>query len=116
MIINPSLPPRTVAEFIAFAKTNPGKISMASFDAGSTSHMAGELFKTMTGIELIHVPYRGSAPAFDIISGHVQVMFDVMTSSLPHIRLRDQLGLEARITNVPGRVLRQSQFLRSLSL
>ena len=51
MIINPSLPPRTVAEFIAFAKTNPGKISMASFDAGSTSHMAGELFKTMTGID-----------------------------------------------------------------
>ncbi len=87
LVVNPSVPARTVAEFIAYAKANPGKISMASFGAGSTSHVAGELFKTMTGVDLTHVPYRGSAPALiDVISGRVQVMFDVMTSSLPHIR------------------------------
>jgi tripartite-type tricarboxylate transporter receptor subunit TctC len=87
MVVNPSVPAKTVAEFIAHAKANPGKISMASFGAGSTSHVAGELFKTMTGVNLVHVPYRGSAPALiDLISGQVQVMFDVMTSSLPHIR------------------------------
>ncbi len=87
MIVHPSVPAKTVAEFIAYAKANPGKISMASFGAGSTSHVAGELFKTMTGVNLVHVPYRGSAPALtDMISGQVQVMFDVMTSALPHIR------------------------------
>jgi tripartite-type tricarboxylate transporter receptor subunit TctC len=87
MIVHPSVPAKTVAEFITYAKANPGRISMASFGAGSTSHVAGELFKTMTGINLVHVPYRGSAPALiDMISGQVQVMFDVMTSALPHIR------------------------------
>src|SRR5713101_6857352 len=87
LVVNPSVPARTVAEFIAYAKANPGKISMASFGAGSTSHVAGELFKTMTGVNLVHVPYRGSAPALtDMISGQVQVMFDVLTSSLQHIR------------------------------
>ena len=87
MIVHPSVPAKTVAEFISYAKANPGRISMASFGAGSTSHVAGELFKTMTGVNLVHVPYRGSAPALtDMISGQVQVMFDVMTSALPHIR------------------------------
>jgi tripartite-type tricarboxylate transporter receptor subunit TctC len=87
MVVHPSVPAKTVAEFIAYAKANPGRISMASFGAGSTSHVAGELFKTMTGVNLVHVPYRGSAPALiDLVSGQVQVMFDVMTSSLPHIR------------------------------
>jgi tripartite-type tricarboxylate transporter receptor subunit TctC len=87
MIVHPSVPAKTVAEFITYAKANPGRISMASFGAGSTSHVAGELFKTMTGVNLVHVPYRGSAPALiDMISGQVQVMFDVMTSALPHIR------------------------------
>jgi tripartite-type tricarboxylate transporter receptor subunit TctC len=87
MIVHPSVPAKSVAEFIAYAKANPGRISMASFGAGSTSHVAGELFKTMAGVNLVHVPYRGSAPALtDMISGQVQVMFDVMTSSLPHIR------------------------------
>jgi len=87
MIVHPSVPARNVGEFISHAKANPGKISMASFGAGSTSHVAGELFKSMTGVELVHVPYRGSAPALtDMISGQVQVMFDVMTSALPHIR------------------------------
>src|SRR5262249_26268099 len=68
-------------------KANPGKISMASFGTGSTSHLAGELFKTMTGVNMIHVPYRGSPPAHvDLISGQVQVMFDTLVASLPHIR------------------------------
>jgi len=87
LIVNPKLPATNVAELIAYAKANPGKISMASFGAGSSSHVAGELFKTMAGINLVHVPYRGSAPALtDMLSGQVQVMIDVMTSSLPHIQ------------------------------
>ena len=87
LIVHPSVPARTVAELIAYAKANPGKISMASFGAGSSSHVAGELFKTMAGVNLVHVPYRGSASALtDMISGQVQVMFDVMTSALRHIR------------------------------
>jgi tripartite-type tricarboxylate transporter receptor subunit TctC len=87
MIVHPSVPAKNVAEFVAYAKANPGKISMASFGAGSSSHVAGELFKTMAGVNLVHVPYRGSAPALtDMMSGQVQVMFDVMTSALPHIR------------------------------
>jgi tripartite-type tricarboxylate transporter receptor subunit TctC len=87
LVANPSVPAKTVGELIAHAKANPGKISMASFGAGSSSHVAGELFKTMAGVNLVHVPYRGSAPALtDMMSGQVQVMFDVMTSALPHIR------------------------------
>jgi tripartite-type tricarboxylate transporter receptor subunit TctC len=87
MVVNPSVPARTVAELIAHAKANPGKISMASFGTGSTSHVAGELFKMMTGIKMIHVPYRGGAPMVaDLIGGQVQVAFDVLTGSLAHIR------------------------------
>jgi len=87
MEVNPSLPAKTVPEFIAYAKANPGKLSMASSGAGSTIHMSGELFKMMTGIQMTHVPYRGSAPALtDMISGQVQVMFDNIPSSIEHIR------------------------------
>jgi len=87
MIVNPALPARTVAEFIALAKASPGKINMASFGSGSTSHLAGEMFKTMTGVDMTHVPYRGSGPAnVDLISGQVQVMFNTLVSSLPHIQ------------------------------
>jgi len=87
LVVTPSIPARTVAEFIAYAKENPGKISMASFGTGSTSHVAGELFKTMTGIHTVHVPYRGEAPALtDMIAGQVQAMFPTLTGSLPHIR------------------------------
>src|SRR5947207_15060434 len=83
--VNPSVPAHTVPEFIAYAKANPGKINMASGGTGTSIHIAGELFKMMAGVNLIHVPYRGSAPALtDMISGQVQVMFDVLTSSLPH--------------------------------
>src|SRR6516162_8412918 len=87
LVVNPSVPARTVPEFIAYAKNDPGKISMASFGTGSTSHVAGELFQTMTGIRMVHVPYRGEAPALtDMIAGQVQVMFPTLTGSLPHIR------------------------------
>jgi tripartite-type tricarboxylate transporter receptor subunit TctC len=87
LIVNPKLPATNVAELIAYAKANPGKISMASFGAGSSSHVAGELFKSMAGVNLVHVPYRGSAAALtDMISGQVQVMIDVMTTALPHIQ------------------------------
>jgi tripartite-type tricarboxylate transporter receptor subunit TctC len=86
-VVNKSIPSRDVAEFIAYAKGRPGRISMASFGAGTTSHLAGELFQTMTGIKLVHVPYRGEAFALaDMISGHVEVMFDTLSASMPHIR------------------------------
>jgi tripartite-type tricarboxylate transporter receptor subunit TctC len=87
MEVNPSVPVHTVPEFIAYAKANPGKINMASGGNGSTPHVAGELFKMMTGVNLVHVPYRGAAPAVtDLLAGQVQVMFDLMSSSIGHIR------------------------------
>ena len=85
--VNPAVPARTVTELVAFAKANPGKLSMASSGVGTSIHLAGELFKTMTGIELTHVPYKGTPPAItDIIAGHVQVIFDNLPSSVSHIR------------------------------
>jgi tripartite-type tricarboxylate transporter receptor subunit TctC len=87
MEVTPSLPAKTVAEFITYAKANPGKINWASSGNGTSVHLSGELFKMMTGIQMTHVPYRGSAPALtDMISGTVHVMFDNMPSSLPHIQ------------------------------
>jgi tripartite-type tricarboxylate transporter receptor subunit TctC len=87
MVANPAFPPRTIAELIAYAKANPGKISVGSFGAGSTSHVAGELLKMMTGVNMIHVPYRGGAPMVaDLIGGQVQIAIDVLTGSLAHIR------------------------------
>jgi tripartite-type tricarboxylate transporter receptor subunit TctC len=87
MVVGPALPVRTVPEFIAYANANPGRISMASYGTGSTSHLAGELFKVMTGVKMVHVPYRGEAPAMtDMIAGRVQVMFLTLTGSLAHIR------------------------------
>jgi tripartite-type tricarboxylate transporter receptor subunit TctC len=87
LVVNPSVPAKNVAELIDYAKANPGKISMGSAGVGSVPHMAGELFKLMTGVDMLHVPYRGSAPALtDLIAGHVQVMFDAMPASLPLIR------------------------------
>src|SRR5262249_12592656 len=83
MEVNPSVPARTVPEFIAYAKANPGRINMASGGTGTSIHIAGELFKMMAGVNLVHVPYRGSAPALtDMIGGQVHVMFDVLTSSI----------------------------------
>jgi tripartite-type tricarboxylate transporter receptor subunit TctC len=87
MVVHPSFPAKTVPEFIAYAKANAGKINMASAGNGSTPHVAGELFKMMAGVNLIHVPYRSAGPALvDLISGQVQVMFDNMASSIEHIR------------------------------
>jgi tripartite-type tricarboxylate transporter receptor subunit TctC len=85
--VNPSIPVRTVPEFIALAKANPGKLNMGSGSIGSTQHLSGELFKMMTGVDLVHVPYRGGAPAIaDLLGGQVQVIFDVLSESIGYIR------------------------------
>ena len=87
MEVNPSLPVTTVPEFIAYAKANPGKINMASAGVGGPQHLAGELFKAMTGLNLVHVPYRGSTPAItDMLAGNVQLMFDVTPTALPQVK------------------------------
>jgi tripartite-type tricarboxylate transporter receptor subunit TctC len=87
MEVNPSVPAKTVSEFIAYAKANPGKVNMASAGIGSVHHVAGELFKFMTGVDMVHVPYRGTTPALtDLLAGQAQVMFDVTPTSTPHIR------------------------------
>ncbi len=87
MVVNPSFPAKTVPEFIAYAKANPGKVNMASSGNGTSVHVAGELFNMMVGIKMTHVPYRGAGPAItDLIGGQVQVMFAAMPSALEHIR------------------------------
>ena len=87
MVVNPAFPAKTVPEFIAYAKANPGKINMASAGIGSGNHIAGELFKMMTGVNLVHVPYRGAGPALvDLLGGQVQVMFATISSSIEYVR------------------------------
>jgi tripartite-type tricarboxylate transporter receptor subunit TctC len=87
MEVHPSLPAKTVPEFMAYTKANPGKVNMASAGTGSATHLTGELFKMMTGLNILHVPYRGSGPALiDLIGGQVQVMFDAVPASIDHIR------------------------------
>ena len=87
MEVNPSFPAKTVPEFIAYAKANPGKITFASAGVGSVAHVTGELFKMMAGISMLHIPYRGAAPALtDLVDGQVQVMFDNLPSSIALIR------------------------------
>ena len=87
MEVNPSFPAKTIPEFIAYAKANPGTINMASAGIGNTTHVAGELFMMLTGTKFTHVPYRGGAPAVtDLISGQVQVYFDGVSGSLDHVR------------------------------
>jgi tripartite-type tricarboxylate transporter receptor subunit TctC len=87
MEVNPAFPARSVAEFIAYAKANPGTINMASGGNGSAAHVCGELFKIMTGIDMVHVAYRGLAPALtDLLAGQVQVIFDSVPNSIGHIR------------------------------
>ncbi|HYW60041.1 MAG TPA: tripartite tricarboxylate transporter substrate binding protein [Xanthobacteraceae bacterium] len=94
MEVNPDFPAKTVQEFIAYAKAHPGKVNMASAGNGGPQHLAGELFKFMAGVDMVHVPYRGSTPALtDLLAGQVQVMFDVTPSSLPHIRAGKLRGL-----------------------
>ena len=87
MVVHPSVPAATVPEFIAYAKSKPGKTTMASAGTGTPSHVTGELFKMMAGVNLVHVPYRGGGPALtDLLSGQVQVMFATMPSSIEYIR------------------------------
>ena len=87
MVINSKLPVNTVAEFIEYAKARPGQLNMASSGNGTSIHLSGELFKTVTGVYMVHFPYRGSAPAVtDLIAGNMTVMFDNLPSALPHIK------------------------------
>jgi tripartite-type tricarboxylate transporter receptor subunit TctC len=87
MVVHPSVPAKTFPEFIAYAKANPGKLNMASNGNGSAPHLAGELFKVMTGVNMLHVPYRGTSPALiDLLGGQVQVMFASMPATIQYIR------------------------------
>jgi tripartite-type tricarboxylate transporter receptor subunit TctC len=87
MVVHPAIPAKTVPEFIAYAKANPGKINMASTGNGATPHVTGELFKMMAGVDMVHVPYRGAAPAItDLLSGQVQVLFISPLVSIEHIK------------------------------
>jgi tripartite-type tricarboxylate transporter receptor subunit TctC len=87
LVVNPSLPVNSVQELIAYAKANPNKLNFASSGNGTSIHLSGELFKTMTGVQMTHVPYKGSAPALtDLIGGQVQLMFDNLPSSLQFIK------------------------------
>jgi tripartite-type tricarboxylate transporter receptor subunit TctC len=87
MEVTPSFPAKTVGEFIAYVTANPGKVSYASAGNGTSAHLAAELFRAMTGVDFVHVPYRGSGPALtDLLNGQVQVMFDTISSSIAHIQ------------------------------
>jgi tripartite-type tricarboxylate transporter receptor subunit TctC len=87
MLVNPAVPAKSVPEFIAYAKANPGKVSFASAGTGSGSHMSGELFKMMAGVDIVHVPYRGGGPALtDLLGGQVQLMFPGTTASIEYIK------------------------------
>jgi tripartite-type tricarboxylate transporter receptor subunit TctC len=105
MEVNPSFPAKTVAEFITYAKANPGRINWATSGNGTSVHLSGELFKMMTGVQLTHIPYKGSAPALtDLLAGTVDVIFDNMPPSLPHIRA-GKLRALAVTTNVRSEAL-----------
>jgi tripartite-type tricarboxylate transporter receptor subunit TctC len=105
MEVNPNVPAKTVKEFIAYAKANPGKVNLGSSGIGTSVHLSGALFMMMTGVELVHVPYRGSAPALtDLLGNQVQVMFDNLPSSLGHIQ-GGRLRALAVTTSVPSKAL-----------
>jgi hypothetical protein len=94
MVVNSSVPAKTVSEFIAYAKANPGRINMGSAGIGSAGHLAGELFKMMAAVSLVHVPYRGNAPALtDLIAGQVEVLFPSAASSLEYVKTGKMRGL-----------------------
>jgi tripartite-type tricarboxylate transporter receptor subunit TctC len=99
VVVNPQVPVKSIPELIAYAKANPGKLNMASSGNGSTIHMSGELFKMLTGINMVHVPYRGGAPALtDMISGQVQVMFDNIPTCAEHVKSGKLRGLAVTST------------------
>jgi tripartite-type tricarboxylate transporter receptor subunit TctC len=105
MEVNRDLPVKTVAEFIAYAKANPGKVNVATIGAGSLQHLCGEYFKMITGIDMVPVHYRGAAQAItDLIAGRVQVMFDIVVSSLSYINA-GQLRALAVATSTPHELL-----------
>jgi len=106
LVVDPSLPIKTIPEFIAYAKANPGKLRMASGGVGTPQHLFGELFKKMTGVDMLHVPYRGGGPALtDLLGSHVQVMFDTLVTSIGHIKVGElrPLGVtsETRVEVLP---------------
>ena len=87
LVVHPSVPAKTVKEFIALAKSRPGQLNYASAGIGTPPHLAGELFKTMAGVDIVHVPYKGNGPAYtDLIGGHVSVMFPTIPTAIPHVR------------------------------
>ncbi|MBK5650529.1 MAG: tripartite tricarboxylate transporter substrate binding protein, partial [Rhizobium sp.] len=106
MEVNPSVPAKTVAEFVAYAKKNPGKLNFGSAGTGGTVHLAGEMFKQMAGVEMTHVPYKGAGPALqDLLSGNIQLMFDTLGTALPPVKsgMLRALGVSstARIADLP---------------
>ncbi len=87
MEVHPSVPAKTVAEFVAYAKANPGKVNFGSAGTGGTIHLAGEMFKQIAGVDMVHVPYRGAGPALtDLLAGNIQVMFDTLSTALPPVK------------------------------
>src|SRR3954468_14185871 len=106
MEIHPSVPAKTVAEFVAYAKQNPGKLNFGSAGTGGTIHLAGEMFKQIAGVDMVHVPYKGAGPALtDLLSGNIQVMFDTLSTALPPVRsgMLRPLGVSSkeRSTDLP---------------
>ena len=106
MVVHPSVPAKSVAEFVAYAKQNPGKLNFGSAGTGGTIHLAGEMFRQMAGIEMTHVPYKGAGPALtDLIAGNIQLMFESVGTALPPVKsgLLRPLGVSAseRITELP---------------
>jgi tripartite-type tricarboxylate transporter receptor subunit TctC len=106
MEVHPSVPAKTVAEFVAYAKANPGKLNFGSAGTGGTTHLAGEMFKLMTGIDMVHVAYKGAGPALtDLLSGNIQLMFDTLGTALPPVKggLLRPLAVSSaqRITDLP---------------
>ncbi|MGY3690407.1 tripartite-type tricarboxylate transporter receptor subunit TctC [Bradyrhizobium sp. USDA 3240] len=106
MEVNPSVPAKTIAEFVAYAKTNPGKLNFGSAGTGGTVHLAGEMFKQMAGVEMTHVPYKGAGPALqDLLSGNIQLMFDTLGTALPPVKsgMLRALGVSSaeRIPDLP---------------
>ena len=108
LVVHPSVPASNVKELIALARAKPGQLNFASGSTGSAGHLAGELFKTMAGVDMVHIPYKGAAPAVvDLLAGHVSLMFDNMSSALPNIKA-------ARVRALAVTTLRRSPLLPQL--
>ena len=109
VVVNPLVPVKTIPEFIAYAKANPGKINYGSAGSGTPQNISAELFKMMAGVELVHVPYRGGAPATtDLVGGHIQAIFSPVSESIEHIKAGKLRPLAVTTTNAPRRVAGRS--------